>query len=54
MFSFAGISDAFFVSREKLAFLVDATTAPIASLAPISSWIGFEARGLQEADGSFL
>jgi len=37
-----GISDAFFVSREKLAFLVDATTAPIASLAPISSWIGFE------------
>lgn len=37
-----GISDAFFVSREKLAFIVDATTAPIASIAPISSWIGFE------------
>lgn len=37
-----GISDAFFVSREKLAFIVDATTAPIASIAPISSWIGYE------------
>lgn len=37
-----GVSDAFFVSREKLAFIVDATTAPIASIAPISSWIGFE------------
>jgi len=30
------------ISREKFAFLVDATAAPIASVAPISSWIGFE------------
>ena len=37
-----GVADSFFVSREKLAFLVDATTAPVASIAPISSWIGFE------------
>jgi Na+/H+ antiporter NhaC len=30
------------VSREKLAFLVDATSAPIAGLAVISTWIGYE------------
>ena len=36
------ISDALRISREKLAFLVDATSAPIASVAPVSSWIGFE------------
>jgi Na+/H+ antiporter NhaC len=30
------------ISREKLAFLVDATAAPVASLALISSWIGVE------------
>mmetsp|Transcript_17639 Transcript_17639/g.49954 ORF Transcript_17639/g.49954 Transcript_17639/m.49954 type:complete len:826 (-) Transcript_17639:210-2687(-) len=29
-------------SREKLAFIVDATSAPIASISPISSWVGFE------------
>ncbi|MAT77875.1 hypothetical protein CMK14_22405 [Candidatus Poribacteria bacterium] len=30
------------ISREKLAFLVDATTAPVAGVAFISTWIGFE------------
>ncbi|MDD9945503.1 MAG: hypothetical protein OXU20_30950 [Myxococcales bacterium] len=30
------------ISREKLAFIVDATAAPVASLAPISSWIAVE------------
>jgi Na+/H+ antiporter NhaC len=34
--------DTVFVSREKLAFIVDATSAPIASISPISSWVGFE------------
>ena len=34
--------DTLFVSREKLAFIVDATAAPIASISPISSWVGFE------------
>mmetsp|Transcript_12418 Transcript_12418/g.22436 ORF Transcript_12418/g.22436 Transcript_12418/m.22436 type:complete len:794 (-) Transcript_12418:131-2512(-) len=43
------ITDSYFVSREKFAFLVDATTAPIASIAPISSWIGFEL-GLIQAE----
>lgn len=36
------LTDLLFVSREKLAFIVDATAAPIASLTPISSWVGFE------------
>lgn len=36
------ITDRLRVSREKLAFLVDATAAPVASLALVSSWIGVE------------
>jgi len=36
------ITDKLRISREKLAFLVDATAAPVASLALISSWIGME------------
>ena len=36
------LTDACGVSREKLAFIVDATAAPIASIVPISSWVGFE------------
>ena len=30
------------ISREKLAFLVDATAAPIAGIALISTWVGYE------------
>ena len=36
------ITDRFRVSREKLAYLVDSTAAPIAGLAIISTWIGYE------------
>ncbi|KAI9098110.1 Na+/H+ antiporter family-domain-containing protein [Phlyctochytrium arcticum] len=36
------ITDLVFLSREKLAFLVHATSAPPASIVPLSSWIGFE------------
>ncbi|MCP4452742.1 MAG: hypothetical protein GY809_14865 [Planctomycetes bacterium] len=36
------ITDRYAVSREKLAFLVDATSAPIAGLAVISTWIAYE------------
>ncbi len=36
------ITDRFRVSREKLAFLVDATSAPIAGIAVISTWIAYE------------
>ena len=30
------------ISREKLSFIVDATAAPIASIALVSTWIGFQ------------
>lgn len=36
------LSDKNRVSREKLAFLVDATSAPVAGLALLSTWIGYE------------
>ncbi|MFH1728485.1 MAG: Na+/H+ antiporter NhaC family protein [Pseudomonadota bacterium] len=36
------ISDKMKISREKLAYLVDSTSAPVAGLAIISTWIGFE------------
>ncbi len=36
------ITDQHRISREKLAFLVDSTSAPISGLAFISSWIGYE------------
>jgi len=39
---FRPITDKLSVSCEKLAFLVDATAAPIASIVPVSSWAGFE------------
>src|SRR5690606_26024189 len=36
------ITDRLRVSREKLAFVVDATAAPVSSIALISSWVGVE------------
>ncbi len=36
------ITDKFKVSREKLAYIVDSTSAPIAGLAFVSTWIGYE------------
>ncbi len=36
------ITDRLRIAREKLAFLVDATSAPVANLALIGTWIGFE------------
>lgn len=40
--SMRALTDRFRVSREKLAYLVDSTTAPIAGLALVSTWIAFE------------
>jgi len=37
-----GLTDRALISREKLAYLVDSTAAPIASIAIISTWIGIE------------
>jgi Na+/H+ antiporter NhaC len=36
------VTDRFGISREKLAFLVDATSAPVTSVAVISTWIAYE------------
>jgi len=36
------ITDRLRVSREKLAYLVDATAAPLAAIVPISTWVGYE------------
>ncbi|HVT42832.1 MAG TPA: Na+/H+ antiporter NhaC family protein [Thermoanaerobaculia bacterium] len=36
------ITDRLRISREKLAYIVDSTAAPVASIFPISTWIGFE------------
>lgn len=36
------------ISREKLAFIVDATAAPIAGIAVISTWIGYEIGLIQQ------
>lgn len=51
--SMQGITDKLKISREKLAYLVDSTAAPIASIAFISTWIGAELgyidSGLQQA-----
>ncbi len=37
------------VSREKLAYIVDSTAAPIASLALVSTWVGYEVGLIAEA-----
>ncbi|UCF94324.1 MAG: hypothetical protein JSW39_09250 [Desulfobacterales bacterium] len=36
------ITDRLRVSREKLAYIVDSTAAPVSSIFPITTWIGFE------------
>lgn len=36
------VTDRYGISRQKLAFLVDATSAPIAGIALVSTWIGYE------------
>jgi Na+/H+ antiporter NhaC len=36
------ITDRLRISREKLAYLVDSTAAPVAALVPISTWVGYE------------
>jgi len=43
------VTDKLKVSREKLAFIVDATAAPIAGVALISTWIGYELGVLRDA-----
>ncbi len=43
------VTDKLRISREKLAYLVDSTAAPVASLALVPTWIGFEVGLINEA-----
>lgn len=43
------VADKMKVSRERLAFIIDATAAPIAGLAIISTWIGLEVGLINDA-----
>lgn len=47
--SFRRLSDRVRLSREKLAYLVDTTSAPITSLMIVSTWIGFEISTINDA-----
>jgi len=42
------ITDKLKISREKLAYIVDSTAAPVASLVIISTWIGYEIGLIQD------
>jgi Na+/H+ antiporter NhaC len=43
------LTDRLRISREKLAYLVDSTAAPIATIAVVSTWVGFEVGLIQDA-----
>jgi Na+/H+ antiporter NhaC len=43
------VTDRHLVSREKLAYLVDSTAAPVACIAVVSSWIGYQVSLLGDA-----
>ncbi len=43
------VTDKLKVSREKLAFIIDATAAPVAGIALISTWIGYEISLIKDA-----
>ena len=36
------IADRLKISREKLAYLIDSTAAPVAAIVPISTWVGYQ------------
>lgn len=48
-----GLTDSRRISREKLAYIVDSTSAPVAGVAIISTWIGYEV-GLFDSMGPEL
>ncbi|RXJ96267.1 sodium:proton antiporter [Malaciobacter molluscorum] len=43
------VTDKLRIAREKLAFVIDATAAPIAGIALISTWIGYEISLIKDA-----
>ena len=52
--SMSALSDLMMVSKEKFTFIVDATAAPLASLTPVSSWVGFEVSLIQAEVNSLI
>ena len=46
------VTDKFKISREKLAYLVDSTAAPVAAIAFITTWIGAELGYIDDATSS--
>ncbi|TCS80397.1 Na+/H+ antiporter NhaC family protein [Tepidibacillus fermentans] len=46
------VTDKLKISREKLAFIVDATAAPIAGIMIVSTWIGYEVGLIKDAYSS--
>ncbi|NEZ47451.1 Na+/H+ antiporter NhaC family protein [Clostridium niameyense] len=46
------VSDKMKISREKLSFIIDATAAPIAGIAVISTWVGYEISLIKDAYAS--
>ena len=46
------VTDKFQISRAKLAYIIDATAAPVCIIAPISSWAASVISNLPESDGS--
>ena len=45
------VTDKMRISREKLAYIVDSTAAPLASIAIISTWIGYQLGLIEESVG---
>lgn len=43
------VTDKYKISREKLSFIIDATAAPIAGIALISTWVGYELSLIKKA-----
>lgn len=43
------VTDKLKISREKLSFIIDATAAPIAGIALISTWVGYEISLIKDA-----
>jgi Na+/H+ antiporter NhaC len=52
--TFRPITDQYKVTREKLAYIVDSTAAPVAAVALVSSWVGYEVKQIGNAMGDHL
>jgi len=50
--TFRPVTDRLNISREKLAYIVDSTAAPMAAIAVITTWVGFEISLIGDALGN--